>query len=100
MSTGKTIEKSKTKSDSWRTPPYFYDMLNVEFNFDFDPCPYNEGEILPENDGLLIECGQRNFVNPPYSIFLRTEFICKAVRESKKGKLCVLLLPVLGTATK
>lgn len=100
MSTGKTIEKSKTKSDSWRTPPYFYDPLNAEFNFDFDPCPYNEGEILPENDGLLIEWGQRNFVNPPYSIKLRTAFIEKAVAESKKGKLCVLLLPVLGTATK
>lgn len=100
MSTGKIIEKSKTKSDSWRTPPYFYDPLNAEFNFDFDPCPYNEGEILPENDGLLIEWGERNFVNPPYSIELRTAFIKKAVAESKKGKLCVLLLPVLGTATK
>jgi len=100
MSTGVLIEKSKTKSDNWRTPPYFYEPLNAEFDFDFDPCPYNDGEILPENDGLLIEWGCRNFVNPPYSIALRTAFIKKAVIESKKGKLCVLLLPVIGTATK
>lgn len=100
MSTGVIIEKSKTKSDSWRTPPYFFFPLNAEFDFDFDPCPYNEDEILPENDGLLIEWGQRNFVNPPYSIKLRTAFILKAVAESKKGKLYVLLLPVIGTATK
>lgn len=100
MSTGKIIQKSKNKSDSWRIPPYFLDPLNQEFNFDFDPCPYNEGEILPENNGLIIDWGQRNFVNPPYSIELKTAFIKKAVEESKKGKLCVLLLPVIGTSTK
>lgn len=56
------------KSHAGFTRKYFYDPINAEFNFDFDPCPYNEGEILPENDGLLIEWGERNFVNPPYSI--------------------------------
>lgn len=66
MSTAVIIKKSKTKSDNWKTPSYFYDPLNAEFDFDFDPCPYNEGQILPENDGLLIEWGQRNFINPPY----------------------------------
>lgn len=100
MSTGKTIVKEKTRSDNWATPPYFYEPLNAEFDFNFDPCPYNEGEILPEADGLLIEWGTKNFVNPPYSILLRAQFIHKAVTESKKGKLCVMLLPVIGTSTK
>lgn len=26
--------------DDWATPPYFYDELNGEFDFNFDPCPY------------------------------------------------------------
>ena len=32
-------------SDNWATPKEFYDKLNEEFNFDFDPCPLNTGEI-------------------------------------------------------
>lgn len=86
-------------SDNWATPKEFYDQLNEEFNFDFDPCPLNDGEILPENDGLIIEWGQRNFVNPPYSQKNKELFVKKAIEESKKGKLCVMLLPV-STSTK
>lgn len=50
--------------DNWATPSSIYDPLNVEFNFDFDPCPYNVNPITPETDGLLIEWGNVNFVNP------------------------------------
>ena len=32
-------------SDNWATPKEFYDNLNEEFSFDFDPCPYNTGDI-------------------------------------------------------
>lgn len=38
--------------------------------------------------------GGSNFVNPPYSRKLKEAFIMKALEESKKGKICVLLLPV------
>lgn len=76
-----------------------YDLLNKEFNFDFDPCPLNIGKITPDKDGLLIEWGQRNFINPPYSKNLKEAFVKRAIEESKKGKLCVLLLPV-STSTK
>jgi hypothetical protein len=38
--------------------------------------------------------GGSNFINPPYSRKLKTAFVLKAIEESKKGKLCVLLLPV------
>jgi site-specific DNA-methyltransferase (adenine-specific) len=84
-------------SDNWATPPYFYDKLNEEFDFDFDPCPYNTGEL--EFDGLTIDWGKRNFINPPYSQKLKEDFVKKAIYEAKKGKLCVLLLPV-STSTK
>ena len=39
-------------SDNWATPKEFYDALNAEFGFDFDPCPLNS-----EFDGLQIEWG-------------------------------------------
>jgi site-specific DNA-methyltransferase (adenine-specific) len=74
-------------SDNWRTPESFFNKLNEEFCFDFDPCPYNE---RPEFDGLRIEWGQSNFVNPPYSNW--QEWIDKGYREFRKGKTVVFLL--------
>lgn len=45
--------------DNYATPPYIYKKLDERFDFDFDPCPYNEDEI--EQCGLEIEWGERNF---------------------------------------
>lgn len=86
--------------DNYATPPDFYELLNKRFNFDFDPCPYCEGEI--KVDGLKIEWGKKGsaiFVNPPYSLKLKEKFIIKGIEEMKKGKLCVFLIPV-STSTK
>lgn len=83
------IVNKKNSHNNWATPPDFYKKLNEEFNFDFDPCP-----LFADFDGLLIEWGQRNFVNPPYSKPLKDKFIKKAYEESLKGKLSVMLLPV------
>ena len=80
--------------DDWATPDYFYSELNNEFNFDFDPCP-----LFANFNGLRMEWGKRNFINPPYSVKLKELFVNKAIEESKKGKLCVCLLPV-STSTK
>lgn len=76
--------------DNYATPPDFYEKLNNRFNF--DPCPYCEGEII--NDGLNIEWGFSNFINPPYSKKLKEAFILKGIKEMKKGKICVFLIPV------
>jgi site-specific DNA-methyltransferase (adenine-specific) len=92
-------DRNLQHSDNWSTPKEFYDTLNREFNFDFDPCPLNLESITPENDGLLIEWGKSNYINPPYSRELKEKFVKKAISESKKGKLCVMLLPV-STSTK
>jgi len=83
-----------TNSDNWATPKYLYDELNAEFNFDFDPCPLNA-----DFDGLTIEWGQSNFVNPPYNRIDKPKFIQKAFDEFMKWKTCVLLIPV-STSTK
>ena len=80
--------------DNWATPKEVYDKLDAEFHFDFDPCP-----LFSKEDGLIIKWGKRNYVNPPYSRKLKEGFIRRAFEESKKGNLCVMLLPV-STSTK
>lgn len=84
-------------SDNWITPKKVYEELDNEFHFNFDPCPYNPGEIII--NGLTIEWGNSNFVNPPYSPELKKAFILKAIEEKKKDKRSVLLIPV-QTGTK
>ena len=84
-------------SDNWETPKELYNELNEEFDFNFDPCPINHDTT--KWDGLQIEWKERNFINPPYSRKLKEAFVKKAIEESNKGKLCVLLLPV-STSTK
>lgn len=72
---------------NWKTPKRFYEELNKEFNFDFDPCPIN-----PNFDGLNIEWGKSNFVNPPYGREIG-KWCKKAVEEWIKGKVVVMLIP-------
>ena len=87
----KNTKARDNSGDDWKTPDWFYDKLNQKYHFDFDPCPYQA-----DFDGLDTECvwGKSNFINPPYSRVLKEKFIIRAVEESKKGNLCVMLLPV------
>ena len=75
-------------NDDWATPSWLYDKLNAEFNFDFDPCP-----LHTTFDGLAIDWGKSNFINPPYNRVDKPRFIRKAYEEWQKGKTCVLLIP-------
>ncbi len=78
----------------WLTPPDLMQKLNDEFHFDFDPCPYPRPEDF---NGLEVEWGQSNYVNPPFiggpgngpSAWAR-----KAIAESEKGKRVVMVFPV------
>lgn len=85
-------DRNLEHKDDWKTPAKIFDQLNNEFNFDFDPCPYKHD--VTQWDGLQVEWGDRNFVNPPYSRKLKEAFVEKAVIEKLKGKTSVLLLPV------
>lgn len=71
----------------WQTPKAVYQILDAEFNFDFDPCPIN-----PKFDGLKIEWGRVNFVNPPYGREI-PKWIKKGFEESQKGRAVVFLIP-------
>lgn len=84
--------RNLNNSDDWKTPSDLYEKLDDNFHFDFDPCPLNHN--IKKWDGLEIEWKERNFINPPYSRKLKEAFVKKGISESKKGKLCVFLLPV------
>lgn len=74
-----------SKDQSWRTPEGLLQLLNKEFDFNFDPCPINN-----TFNGLEIEWKERNFINPPYKFV--DIWIMKGWNESTKGKLCVFLV--------
>jgi len=80
-------------SDHWETPEWLYQELDQEFHFDFDPCP-----LHADFDGLQVEWGSSNFINPPYNRYDKPKFIKRALQEWRKGKTCVLLIPAaMGT---
>lgn len=71
----------------WQTPKAAYQILDAEFAFDFDPCPHN-----PTFDGLLVEWGKSNFVNPPYGRQL-IKWMAKGFRQWSQGRTVVFLVP-------
>ncbi len=79
------VHFSSAKQD-WKTPEAFYKALDSEFNFNFDPCP-----VKPKHDGLNIEWGTCNYVNPPYKDCAK--WLEKGYEEYKKGKTVVFLIP-------
>lgn len=72
------------KSDEWATPKYIYTQAMSKGMFD----PYPLGSKI---DGLTIEWGESNFVNPPYSQLRK--WIAKSIEEHEKGKAVLLLIP-------
>lgn len=77
--------------DNWITPDYIYKALDDEFNFNFDPCPYNPE---PYFDALKTEWGTRVFLNPPYNRHCKPKFVIKGIEHALNGNLVVMLLPV------
>ncbi len=82
----------------WLTPPDLMRELKKEFKFDFDPCPFPKPEGF---DGLLVEWGKCNYVNPPFASIISegkkkgpTAWARKAIVENKKGKRVVLVFPL------
>lgn len=92
------LGNQKDSKHYWLTPPALYKALDDEFHFDFDPCPFP----LPEGfDGLTCEWGHRSYVNPPFGSIMHegkkkgpTAWVRKAIEESRKGKLVVLVYPL------
>ena len=84
--------RNLSHKDDWATPDWLLYKLQNEFSVMFDPCPLYHN--IRDWDGLEIEWHDVNFINPPYSRKLKEAFVKKAIKESKKRKLCIMLLPV------
>jgi len=76
-------------SDNYATPIEFYNKINKEFSFDYDPCPFKS-----DFDGLLTEWNGSIYINPPYSGI--EPFIKKGIEQLQNGNAerCVYLIPV------
>lgn len=84
--------------DDWMTPPDLYRRWNKIFKFDFDPCPFMHN--IKKWDGLTVEWGGMNFVNPPYSLYLKTAFTLRAIDLlHEQNKKSVMLVPVATGAS-
>jgi len=88
----------KQRKKNWETPTDFivnnvFPYFNKSYEY-FDPCPLNS-----DFNGLEVEWGKQNFINPPYNQKDKEAFVKRAIEESKKGNICVCLLPV-STSTK
>lgn len=73
-------------SQEWRTPKAFYQALDAEFNFDYDPCPSKN-----TLNGLSVDWGEISFVNPPFKGI--GHWLCKGYFEWMMGKTVVFLIP-------
>lgn len=81
-------------NDNYATPKAFYNILDQEFGFDYDPSPINPTGLrdYDANGGTEIDSwlGKTIFVNPPYSD--PRPWIEIAVKEMHRGKTVVMLL--------
>lgn len=75
------------KKDDVETPDYLLAFIREHFQLEgfFDPCPKN-----PTFDGLQVDWGKKNFVNPPFSEI--PKWLKKGIEEKKKGNKSVFLL--------
>jgi site-specific DNA-methyltransferase (adenine-specific) len=77
-----------SKSSEWETPQEFFDRLDEEFDFDFDPCATAENAKCiwycnREVNGLSKRWFNRVFMNPPYGRGIG-RWVEKAYRESQQ----------------
>ena len=86
------------KISDWSTPDYLYQSLDREFHFELDACASPENAKCSkfygvQEDSLMLPWAKSTWCNPPYGKPI-SKFIHKAVQESKKGCVVVMLLPV------
>jgi site-specific DNA-methyltransferase (adenine-specific) len=78
---------SSRASWEWPTPLDFYNRLNEEFSFNFDPCPLG-GNIDGRSTLFVSWQGKRVFCNPPYG-----PEIPKFLSRATEAELAVFLIP-------
>lgn len=81
--------KTMSRHDSWEwpTPRKFYEALDAEFHFDFDPCPLG-GDTDGRSTLFVPWTGKRVFCNPPYGPQI-PQFLARA----HEADIAVFLVP-------
>lgn len=83
----------------WLTPPDLMRLMQSEFHFNFDACPFP----LPEGfNGLTSDWGGSTYVNPPFGSIVGedgkkkgpTAWARKSILEAEKGNDVVMVYPV------
>jgi hypothetical protein len=72
----------------WATPKKFYEALDAEFHFDFDPCPLG-GDVDGRSPLFCSWKGKRAYCNPAYG-----PEISKFLKRWHEPDIAVYLLPV------
>lgn len=81
-------EDSKSRDQFAQTPESLMKFFEEKYGvFTFDPCP-----VDPKFDGLSVEWGERNYVNPPFKNL--KAWLEKSLVEWRKGREIVFLMPV------
>jgi len=99
-------EANGSKNNEWETPEYIYDVLNKEFEFNWDlactssNCKTDEGCMNDKGINGLDWIPKPNkeyriWCNPPYSIQLKPKFIerCYTLSQLENVKEVVMLIP-------
>lgn len=94
---------TSTRADKrhyWLMPLDKMKLLNDEFHFDFDPCPFPRPDGF---NGLDVDWGRSNWVNPPFTGMAKEPgkkkigpmaWARKALSEREKGNTSVLIFPI------
>jgi hypothetical protein len=83
MSSENRYQKS---NDEYATPQWLREIFATWY----DPCPLNGKWDMLKEEWASTHCGDRIFINPPYSNPL--PWVLKAIEEYHKGKIVALLL--------
>lgn len=89
-------------SDSYRTPPWLFNWLDSQYDFDFDVCASDENhkcekyytEENPYNGKDWSEMGSVGFCNPPFSHGSKEKALSEAYRNlNENGVSSVFVIP-------
>lgn len=90
-------------NQNWRTPKYFFDIIQKNFDIELDACTTEENPLncknfyTPKDDGLNCYWKTWTYCNPPYG--QSTLWVKKAVYEMNNRDVCSILLLPANTET-
>jgi hypothetical protein len=90
--------KPQSKNQEHLTPDRVFELIENYWNWKksdfFDPCVVGTPFRAPcFFNALYSEWSDLNYVNPPYEIRTLEKFVSKAIKETEKMRISIMLLP-------